>query len=297
MDPRDEFVHTYPRPLAAPWKENWYFNFIDRPNRAWGIHHISLMREVQKGRFSAFHVVDDEILMHSNVMDIDDDLKELSDGRLRVEFLEPFKRFRLTLDGPLHKAQLDCEARFEVFDYAMAGPARPGKEKSFVLNHYEQALFVRGRIEKDGRSRPIECLGHRDHSWGYRNESKVSKWNWAAVQMADRTVNVSRVMIGDAFMASGFVSARGGNTRIVDVRIEKTEFENDVPVSSLFTAQDQGGRIWRLKSERFSGLYLPMEGKGGGVVVHENFAEFTDLDTGEKGIGIDEYLINPRSGD
>jgi len=34
MDSRDEFVHSYPKPLDAPWKENWYFNFIDRPNRA-----------------------------------------------------------------------------------------------------------------------------------------------------------------------------------------------------------------------------------------------------------------------
>jgi hypothetical protein len=295
MDSKDEFVHSYPKPLDAPWKENWYFNFIDRPNRAWGIHHISLMRDLQKGRFSAFHVVDDEILMHSNLIEIDDDLMELTDGRLRVEFVEPFKRFRLSFDGPQHQVELDFEARFDVFDYAMARPSRPGKEKPFVLNHYEQALFARGRIRKDGRSRPIECFGHRDHSWGYRNESKISKWNWAAIQMQDRTVNLSKVVIQEAFLASGFVSNRTGNTRIVGVTIDQTDFENDVPVSSVFTAEDQAGKTWRFRSEKFSGLYLPMEGRPGGVVVHENFAEYTDLDTGEKGIGIDEYLINPLS--
>jgi hypothetical protein len=37
-----------------------------------------------------------------------------------------------------------------------------------------------------------------------------------------------------------------------------------------------------------------MTEKGDGVVVFENFAEFENLETGEKGVGIDEYLINPK---
>ena len=113
--------------------------------------------------------------------------------------------------------------------------------------------------------------------------------------MRDRTVNLSKVVIQEAFLASGFVSNRTGNTRIVGVTIDQTDFENDAPVSSVFTAEDQAGKTWRFRSEKFSGLYLPMEGRPGGVVVHENFAEYTDLDTGEIGIGIDEYLINPLS--
>jgi hypothetical protein len=30
------------------------------------------------------------------------------------------------------------------------------------------------------------------------------------------------------------------------------------------------------------------------VHIYENFAEFEDLQTGEKGVGIDEYLLNPQ---
>ena len=33
--------------------------------------------------------------------------------------------------------------------------------------------------------------------------------------------------------------------------------------------------------------------KAKGVVIHENFSDFENLETGEKGYGIDEYLINP----
>jgi len=293
MDPKDEKVHDYPKPLDAHWKENYYFNFIDRANNAWGINHISLMRHEQKGRFSAFHIVDGEILMYSDTIDIDDDFSELTDGKLKFEFLEPYKKFRVTFDGPRHQVELDYEARFEVYDYTGGRPAR-GREKGMGLNHYEQALFVKGTVTKGGSTRSIECLGHRDHSWGYRNESQVTGWNWIAVQFDDRTINMSKVVIGEAYLGNGFVSNAEGNTRLTRVDIEDTQLENDkIPLSSVFTGQDKEGRIWKLKSEKFSGLVLPMQEKGSGVIVYENFAEYTDLETGEKGVGIDEYLINP----
>lgn len=293
MEPKDEFIHDYPKPLEEHWKENWYFNFIDRENNAWGINHVSLMRHRQQGRFSAFHVVDGEVLLYTNVIDIDDNLEELTDGKLKFEFVEPLKKFRLTFDGPRHQIELDYDARFEVFDYAGSKPAKPGRDKALALNHYEQALFVKGTITKEGESRTIECFGHRDHSWGYRNESKVSGWNWVAVQFPDKTINFSLVRIGKAFMGSGFISTAQGNTRVVRVNVEDTKFENKSPVSSVFTGYDKEGGTWKLKSEKFSGLALPMKEKGKGVVVYENFSDYTLLDTGEKGVGIDEYLINP----
>lgn len=294
MDPKDEMVHDYPKPPDGHWKENWYFNFIDRENHAWGINHISLMRHLNQGRFSAFHIVDEEIIMYSNLIDIGDDFTELTDGKLKFEFLEPCKRFRVTFNGPRHQLELNYEARFEVFDYAGDRPVKPGRGDALRLNHYEQALIARGTLTKDDKARPIECFGHRDHSWGYRNESKVTGWNWIAVQFEEKTINLSKVVIGDAFIGSGFVSTAKGNTRLERVAIEDTHFENKTPVSSIFTGWDQEGRIWRLKSEKFSGLVLPMQDKEKGVIVYENFADYTILDTGEKGVGIDEYLINPE---
>ena len=79
-------------------------------------------------------------------------------------------------------------------------------------------------------------------------------------------------------------------TEVVD-----TQFVNGMPISSAFTGYDKDGNVLgNLKSEKFSTLYLPMGEEGGGAVVHENFSEFTDLETGEKGDGVDEYLINPN---
>ena len=59
---------------------------------------------------------------------------------------------------------------------------------------------------------------------------------------------------------------------------------------------DKDGNKHSFKSERFSKLYLPMTGKKAkaGVHIFENFSVFTDLESGQKGVGIDEYLINPE---
>ena len=42
MEAIEEKIHDYPKPLDSHWKENWYFNFIDKENRAWGVNHFSL---------------------------------------------------------------------------------------------------------------------------------------------------------------------------------------------------------------------------------------------------------------
>ncbi len=291
MLPSDEYVHEYPKPLESHWKENWYFNFIDKEAGAWGVNHVSLMRHRQQGRFSAFHVVDGEPIMYSNVIAIEDEIPELTDGRLRFDFVEPFQRFRLSFEGERHRLELDYEARFPVFDYAFA--RRPGGG-SAGLEHYEQALTARGEIEMDGKRRSISCLGHRDHSWGFRNESKITGWNWVAAQFGDKTLNLYRAVIGKAFIGSGFVSSAEGNPRIVRMTVEGTDYEDGAPVGSTFTGVDENGGKWRLRSERFSNLFLPMTEKPGGVVIHENFADFENIDTGERGVGIDEYLINPE---
>ena len=162
------------------------------------------------------------------------------------------------------------------------------------MNHYEQALFAKVTVTKDGKTRNIDCLGHRDHSWGFRNESQVSGWNWIAVQFPDKTVNMSKVIVGQAYLGNGFVSMEDGNTKINRVEVQETKFENKLPISSVFVGQDKQNRTWKFKSEKFSGLALPMDEKGKGVIVYENFSEFTNLETGQKGVGIDEYLINPK---
>ncbi len=291
MGPEDEGIHPYPRNLNSPWKENWYFNFIDREHGAWGIHHISLMRHTNKGRFTAIHVVDDEIIPYSNVIDIAN-LEKTSDGRLTFEFVEPFKKFRVSFAGPRHQVTLDYDALFPVFDYGKQDET--DENKALSVHHYRQALVARGTLTKDGATRPIECVCDRDHTWGYRDEGMLTGWNWVGAYFPARTVNFHRILMGEQAFAAGYVSTAAGNTRVTRLEVEGTRFVNQAPVSAVYAGYDREGRLLaRLKTEMFSCLCLPMQDKEG-VVIYENFVEITDLETGEKGHGVDEYLLNPN---
>jgi hypothetical protein len=291
MEPQDEFVHDYPKGLDTPWKENWYFNFIDRKNRAWGINHISLMRHTNKGRFTAVHVVDDEIIPYSNLIDIED-LEETTDGNLTFEFIEPFKKFRVTFNGPRHEVKIDYDALFPAFDYGKRDEG--DSNKALSVHHYRQALVARGTLAKDGETRAIECVCDRDHTWGYRDEGMLTGWNWVGAYFPARTVNLHRILIGEHAFAAGYVSTAEGNTRVVRLEVEGTRFVNQAPVSAIYTGYDKEGRtLARLKTDMFSCLFLPMPDKEN-MHIYENFVEFTDLETGEKGHGVDEYLLNPN---
>jgi hypothetical protein len=239
MEPRDEFIHDYPRALDSPWKENWYFNFIDRKNGAWGINHISLMRHTNKGRFTAIHVVDDEIIPYSNLIDIGN-LKETTDGTLTFEFIQPFEQFRITFNGPLHQLDLKFEALFPPFDYGKRDDE--DRNKALSVQHYRQALVARGTLTKEGKTRPIECVCDRDHTWGYRDESMLTGWNWVGAYFPARTVNFNRILIREHAFAAGYVSKGEGNTRVTRLEVESTRFVDQAPLHGIRQGRSRPGQ-------------------------------------------------------
>ncbi len=289
MDAKEEFIHEYPEGLDTPWKENWYVNFIDRENRAWGINHISLMRHTNKGRFTTVHVVDGDILPYSNLIDIED-LTETTDGNLTWKVIEPFQKFHLTFNGPMHQVDFTFDALFPAFRYA----SPKGGQKALSVEHYRQALTARGTITRDGKTRNIECVCDRDHTWGYRNEGALTGWNWIGAYFPDKTVNFNRILIQEHAFAAGYVSTANANIPVARLEVQDTRFEDDAPVSAVYTGLDRDGNVLaRIKTEMFFPLRLPMVDKEN-MTIFENFVEITDLETGEKAAGIDEYLINPN---
>ncbi len=312
MNPKDELIHAYPKNLDTPWKENWYFNFIDRKNNAWGINHISLLRHTNKGRFTAIHVVDEEIIPYSNVIDIED-LAETTDGALTFEFIEPFKKFRVTFDGPRHQVKIDYDALFPAFDYGKRDESDGNKALS--IDHYRQALVARGTLTKDGATRPIECVCDRDHTWGYRDEGMLTGWNWVGAYFPARTVNFNRILVGEHAFAAGYVSTAEGNTRVSRLEVEDTQFVNEAPVSAVYTGYDREGRILaRLKTDMFSRLCLPMQDKENMLIYepevpsNRSITVFTDISCGycrrlhgeintllDEGVRV-RYLLFPRAG-
>ena len=226
--PDDDYCHLdYPGELQRLWKENYYFNFIDVENGAWGMNHISLERKTNKGRFRALHIVDDEVLFHENTIDIPDRAECLSDGLLSIHIIEPFKKYLLVFNGPKHRAELTFEARFPVRDYEGRNKGNTEAEKA-AIKHYEQAMTVSGCITRDNQSRMLSCFGHRDHSWGYRDESDIKGWRWVAINFDKYNIGFVKVFVTEKLtIDAGFISDREKSSAVKKVNILSTQYDQD----------------------------------------------------------------------
>ncbi|GIU93387.1 MAG: hypothetical protein KatS3mg011_2293 [Acidimicrobiia bacterium] len=99
--------------------------------------------------------------------------ESLGDHRLRFQVVEPFYRYRWSLDSPNFSFDLEYTVRFPTFDYADCHGGNPLAAYEPYGGHYEQALTCRGVFQahkgpRQGEVRRIDCLAHRDHSWTYR---------------------------------------------------------------------------------------------------------------------------------
>ena len=292
VKPEDDYCHgDYPRNITDIWKENWYFNFIDLENKAWGYNHFSLRRDVQRGIFRAMHVVDDVPLIYENEMDIDERFEKVGDGSLAFEVLDPLKKHRVVFNGPKHKIELVYEARFGIVDFHEGEERHDSEQKILDIEHYEQAMNASGTVTMDGKTRSISCFGQRDHSWGFRNEDLIQGWNWIAIQCPDRTISFVIAKITEDFSGSrGHLSDGSGSTKILDARKVSTNRDaKSLPMGSTYKLEAADGRTWTITSKMFSQISLPMKEKKGGVV-HENFSRFSIEESGETGVGIDEYM-------
>ncbi len=295
----DEFLHPWPADCPTTWKENYYWNLADRSAGIWGFQHVSFVRTEGMVRFAAFHMIDGQIRAHRSERRLDAGDDRLSDGILSAEIVEPLHVHRVRVDAPEYRLDLTYQARFAPFSYAGRKiAANQQRIEHLRLKRYEQGMRVTGNCliktgPEAGKRVPIDALGHRDHSWGRRDESKIDGWNWAAVQLPRRTVNITRSFSGDAFNVNGFISTEAGNVGVCEVDFETLEFESDgrTPVATRYRFVDDDGNCWHLRSRRFSDLFASLRRphQATGTVIFENFADYVLEETGETGWGIDEY--------
>lgn len=296
----DEGLHDWPREAGSTWKENYYWNLADRQAGIWGFAHISLVRTAGLAVFSAVHMIDGRVRFHRNQVEIGPGEVALDDGTLSVEVVEPFEHHRLKVAGRGYRLELDYRARFEAFSYSGRGiAANRAKIPHLRQRRYEQGMKVSGICTFEdgsgdsGRTIAVDCLGHRDHSWGRREESKIDGWNWAAVQLPEKTINITRSFSDGSYNVNGFISSADGNVGVCEVEFDTLETEDDgrTPMATRYRFRDDLGRNWTLVSRRFSDLFEPMRAERDrqSTVIYENFADYLLEETGEAGWGIDEY--------
>jgi len=306
LDDSDEGFHDWPADCDTTWKENWYWNLADRRAGVWGFCHASFVRTEAKAVFAACFMVDGRVRFHRNEAAIGAS-PEFDDGTLRVRIVTPHQHHQIRVETPEYGLELDYRARFAPFSYSGRRIAANRQAIPHLrLKRYEQGMRVTGTCTMKGGDSPlagtvpigIDCLGHRDHSWGRRDESRIDGWNWAAVQLENKTINLTRSFSGESFNVNGFVSGPDGNTGVVEVEFETLETEADgrTPVATRYAFRDERGDRWHLRSRRFSDLFEPLRELRARqkTIIFENFADYELEETGEKGWGIDEYQRSRR---
>ncbi|MHA1428274.1 MAG: DUF7064 domain-containing protein [Candidatus Helarchaeota archaeon] len=224
------------------------------------------------------------------------------DKKLKYFCLTPMNHWKVRYEDRKFKLDVNYTGRFPVFNSIeaedpLASLKKYGIEMLDVAaqQHYEQAMKVTGNLvlKKKGETRHIDCLGHRDHSWGTRDWVNIDAWNWVAAQFEDETINLIRSEVLGNVPQGGFISTKEGNIPIIKVEVStQTKEDGKTPISSIFTLTDIHNKTRILNSETIFSMHLPLPSEKGITEIFEQVAVFK-LE-GKEGDGISEYLISTR---
>ncbi len=295
----DEFLHlAYPKNTKDPWKENYYFNYIDREANAMGIFHCSYMRWQNKVRVITHQLIDGKqysyIKFHPlplNNSELLDESIIMKDDYYSFEILDPHAKHRLRYCDKQLDIDLIFSKRFDVFNFDEA-VSNEG-DRGFDVEHYEQGMNVMGTIIVDGKVKQVSCLGHRDHTWGYRDESGLAGWHWVAVLGQESSWNITRVKrVNHKDDQTGFISDAEGSYLITGVEVLGIERNSEgEPIITRYKVTLENGDVRHVTASRFA--RLEVGGAEAKVEFYENFCEFIVEETGETAVGVDEHMVVP----
>jgi len=304
----DEYSHIFPEYLPN-WSESWYFNFVDEKSGVDWVTRISYNPYEKGSNVLSVLFIDNQPKVYVNRLKIEDMPKDRwdLDKKVSYELIKPHNEWRLRFEDRIFKLEVKWKARFKPFSYLEGMDILQYlKEYAKLIGkasqqHYEQGGEVSGTLifKKTGEERQINCFGHRDHSWGVRDWTAVDKWNWISAQFEDKTVNIAKVIIRDIILASGFISTKKGNIRVIDVNVE-TNFEEYTdkfgnkatrPQSSIFNIIIEDENKIVIKSKRRTSIDLPVPVPSKvKTIISEQIHQFSIDNSDYNGTGISEYL-------
>ena len=199
----DDGRHT-PGPGSPPlWNESYWFAFYD-PRAELGVSvRLGIYANRQQGNIYLFFGHQGEIV-HS-LIDLRAPTPPLEAGRLviagmAVEWEEPLERFRLRYEHGSHAMDVVWQGFSPTYLYPSleqtASDEAPGQSRQ--TGHIEHAGVVSGSMTIAGTAYSVDCLGHRDHSWGAeRDWNKLPHWDYLSGEIGrDFWFNAVRVALG-----------------------------------------------------------------------------------------------------
>jgi len=182
----DERRHC-PGPDSLPlWSESYWFPIYDPETKIGIVTRIGILANQRLANLWMF-ISHDGCIVH-NVTDLvcplpDSDIDDLRLRNVRYRCLDPLRRWRLSYDGDGYAMDLLWQAICPVYQY----PVSPDSTVDQSARHIEQSARVRGTVTIAGKTYTLDCLGHRDHSWGgERDWAKFNTWTYISCEFDEK---------------------------------------------------------------------------------------------------------------
>src|SRR3989454_3022185 len=195
----DDARHT-PGPSSLPlWNESLWFPFYDPKSEVGVVLRAGIHPNLREATLFLFpthrgtvvHSLIDHRLPVPPV-----EPGRLETGGLLIEWLSPLERFRLRYRHGPHAMDVVWQGVSPTYLY----PHPPGVSFDQIPGHIEQGGAVSGTVTLAGVPYPIDCLAHRDHSWGgERDWAKFHRWSYLSGELGrDFWFNAVRIDLGPA---------------------------------------------------------------------------------------------------
>ena len=228
------------------------------------------------------------------------------DTKLKYYYIKPMKQWRIKFENSKVNLDINFEGRFPVFNstesfnpFAFLKKNCLNTEVAVAQIHYEQPMIVAGTLTFKRKGdineiRNIKAFGHRDHSWGIRDWSKIDSWNWVVIHFEDETINFYKAKgLGEIKQDGIIYSKNHDDLRIKNIEVFlKTRKCEKTPISTTFILTDENVNNITIKSETIFSQYLPISSKKTLTEIYEQVAVFTC--DGKEGDGTSEYLFSTR---
>lgn len=154
------------------WREAWYFEFYDPRSQLQFQAYQGVFPNASTGDLVAAFFHRGRLLHQITKMDFnlppEPAEERLCFGPLKLEMLEPFRRWRLRYDSSEIQADLEFVAVHPPFSWAAAQLwMETTQNPDLRSNHFDQLGRYTGSVWIEGKKISVDALGFRDRMWGW----------------------------------------------------------------------------------------------------------------------------------
>jgi len=259
----------------ANWQESDCYWFYDPDRGVGGFHRIGQKPNLATGQITAFvfardgerFVLNDSYTNHRSIGPED---RWASGHRVGTHVAEALgdQKMRFRWEEP------ECDSDLEFYEsfHAPRNWSKTGHSDSFMSNinsdgHLECAGKLRGTVRIGSRTYDIDALAHRDRSWGFRDNGRVSMHRY---RMFSGTVGPELSFASFLLdlksggrMVAGFVSRHGVDEDVRGLRVV-TAFDSDglSPMSAIAILTLESGEAVKIHCEGVQGFMTPVPEAG-----------------------------------